>query len=397
MRAYASLYCLTFAIVSIQADIAELATTSVYVIPLKTKMELEPQPFPVDISFKTMPVLLSSVLQTFDIDAYDDFETIEEEYLWMNPTINGSMEEDTKGNLVVVISGLAGGSEILPEHNPTLRVSNPPSPSEFYEMVDSFSLTSWETYGGSWKTHFENRYGGKVDIRTENIFLNERMPSAEVSDDEAYDYFLSTYQLIGAELFNPNVKEDIIFIREIEYATRMIYRYSWLAADYPSDRPNYLSLSLSGFELINKRYGLDSTQSTIGKAILRELLEKTMIPLFEHAHDGRSTISLITIPSDPLHVPFLEQSWKTYTEETLRSIWDQYGIIGLTILAILASRWASRRNQPTVCEEVRPSYQQKPTEEDHESSSDATEEELDPSHDSETDYEEETGKQEDSK
>ncbi|ORX91314.1 hypothetical protein K493DRAFT_355721 [Basidiobolus meristosporus CBS 931.73] len=383
MRVHASLYCMVFAMV---AESTELATSSVYVLPLKSGLELEAPPFAIDISFKTLPVLFSGISQMLDINGDFIPDSIEEEYLWMNPIINSSVEEEIQGNLLLLVSGLTDGSEILPNYKPAVQVPDSPSPTEFHRLASDLAIASWEVFGGSWKTHYENRHGGRIDIRAENLFLNERMPSALVTDDEAYDYFMSTYQLTGADHFDPDVKEDMMFIREVEYTTRMIYRYSWMASDYPADSPNSLLISLSGLEFVSKRHGPTSVQANAAKMILHELIEKD-------AHDGRSTFSVITMPSDPLQIAFLdgvEPSPRLLTGERIRSIWDQYGVIGLTGLVLLASTLLARRNPAPASQKTQ---QPKPADDEYESTSEAhSEEELDRMSDSETDYEEEATK-----
>ncbi|KAK9720268.1 hypothetical protein K7432_004255 [Basidiobolus ranarum] len=265
----------------------------VYVIPLNSRYDEFPMPTSIPlITLQESKILFSHMLRTYQFLSHDIGTHFGKYPVWLHPSIRGNVRENVGVNLLMSIQGVDSPTDILPSYVPAFHLKEHVSVSSWRNFTDQLVQDVWDRYGGSWRTNYDNAHGGKMDSVVEYSVTNRLLPYPSPIS-KTFRIFNRVYSDLNSSLFSAEIKEDAIFVEEMEYIARTVNSYSWSVYNLSRLGPDFLNFNVGGLELIRVRHGCKSAQYAAAKNILRRLLKWTVISYIQSTYSYRNTVAIV--------------------------------------------------------------------------------------------------------
>ncbi|KAL1920002.1 uncharacterized protein VTP21DRAFT_1148 [Calcarisporiella thermophila] len=197
-----------------------------------------------------------------------------------------SMFEGGGDNVVVLVEGADEQSRLLPVHDPSFRIEEPPNVKEFDKILGEVSkMVEHETPG---LRRVETDVGYLV---SESEDLVNALPKKK-SPADAFAALKVKYAELDVSSLDPGAHpETSDFVTEVEALADLASSFS-KHRPTESSKANYITYRISGLNQFSRQ----SQQYKTASKVLKDLFEKTVIPDFNQG--AHSTIAFILVPPD---------------------------------------------------------------------------------------------------
>ncbi|KAF9978031.1 hypothetical protein BGZ73_003958 [Actinomortierella ambigua] len=179
-------------------------------------------------------------------------------------------------HLMMIIDGVKDTTDVMPSYNPVFKIE---SKSSVHDMATELQA--------------------RVPPKNRFIFNTHK---ASLSGDALTNehYLAKLHADIDLTVFDLTKKADALFLEEAVSLSSYIDKYA--KAQVKDDTSDFVYIDIAGLAALEAEHGIDSIQYKQAVKILKEFIQKELLPDFSQVHEEWSATILLNNPAAPVPV-----------------------------------------------------------------------------------------------
>ncbi|KAF9165320.1 hypothetical protein DFQ26_000312 [Actinomortierella ambigua] len=176
-------------------------------------------------------------------------------------------------HLMMIIDGIKDTDDVMPSYNPVFTID---SKSSVHDMATELQA--------------------RVPVNDRFIFNTHK---ASLSGDALTNehYLAKLHADIDLTVFDLTKKADALFLEEAVSLSSYIEKYA--KAQVKDETSDFVYIDIAGLAALEAEHGIDSVQYKQAVKILKEFIQKELLPDFAQVHEEWSATILLNSPSAP--------------------------------------------------------------------------------------------------